>query len=394
MYKNDELNDYWYEDESETEIENEGYPIDNYEITATPNDFNIITIFNFIETGSINIPGFQRNYVWDIKRASKLIESLIIGLPVPQIFLYEEARNKFLVIDGQQRLMSIYYFIKQRFPKKQKRAELRTIFEKKGKIPEEIFNNDAYFTKFNLHLPEQVPGQKNRFNKLNYSTLGEYKTSFELRTIRNVIVKQLSPQDDDSAIYEIFNRLNSGGINLKPQEIRMSLYHSEFLNMLARINTLPKWRDLVGMGNADIHMKDIEFILRGFAMLIKGKNYVAPMTKFLNSFARNTNKFKAETIRYFENLFVSFLNSCDSLSRSDFVISSNRFSITLFESIFVGTCYNFFKNQQVVQGKIDVSSIKALKEDKKFQEAITGKTTNTKLVKQRLTIAKDIIKLI
>ena len=164
--------------------------------------------------------------------------------------------------------------------------------------------------------------------------------------------------------------------------------------MLARINTLPKWRDLVGMGNADIHMKDIEFILRGFAMLIKGKNYVAPMTKFLNSFARNTNKFKAETIRYFENLFVSFLNSCDSLSRSDFVISSNRFSITLFESIFVGTCYNFFKNQQVVQGKIDVSSIKALKEDKKFQEAITGKTTNTKLVKQRLTIAKDIIKLI
>jgi uncharacterized protein with ParB-like and HNH nuclease domain len=249
MYNNDKLNDYWYEDESETEIENEGYPIDNYEITATPNDFNIITIFNFIESGSINIPGFQRNYVWDIKRASKLIESLIIGLPVPQIFLYEEARNKFLVIDGQQRLMSIYYFIKQRFPKKQKRAELRTIFEKEGKIPEEIFNNDAYFTKFNLHLPEQVPGQKNRFNKLNYSTLDEYKTSFELRTIRNVIVKQLSPQDDDSAIYEIFNRLNSGGINLKPQEIRMSLYHSEFLNMLARINTLPRWRELVGMGN-------------------------------------------------------------------------------------------------------------------------------------------------
>ena len=101
---NNDKNKYWYEDESETEIENEGYPIDNYEITATPNDFNIITIFNFIESGSINIPGFQRNYVWDIKRASKLIESLIIGLPVPQIFLYEEARNKFLVIDGQQRI--------------------------------------------------------------------------------------------------------------------------------------------------------------------------------------------------------------------------------------------------------------------------------------------------
>jgi uncharacterized protein with ParB-like and HNH nuclease domain len=56
--------------------------------------------------------------VWDLGRASKLIESLLLGLPVPQIFLYEAARNEFLVIDGQQRLMSIYYFIKQRFPKK------------------------------------------------------------------------------------------------------------------------------------------------------------------------------------------------------------------------------------------------------------------------------------
>lgn len=395
------MNDYddsqsnkWYDDESEAENETEGYPIDNYEITATPNDFNIITIFNFIESGSIKIPGFQRNYVWDIKRASKLIESLIIGLPVPQIFLYEEARNKFLVIDGQQRLMSIYYFIKQRFPREQKRAELRTIFEKEGKIPENIFNNDDYFAKFNLHLPEQVPGQKNKFNKLNYNTLSDYKTSFELRTIRNVIVKQLSPQDDDSAIYEIFNRLNSGGINLKPQEIRMSLYHSEFLEMLARINNVKKWRELVGVGNADIHMKDIEFILRGFAMLINGDNYVAPMTKFLNSFARKTNKFKKDNIDYFENLFTSFLGSCNSLSRNDFVISANRFSITIFESIFAGTCSSFFKNQSTITGKIDNSSVQELRKKEEFKKSITGKTTNTKLVKQRLSIAKSAIKIV
>lgn len=108
----------WYEDES-TDEEWE-YPLHEYELTASPNDFNVITLFNFIESGTVKIPGFQRNYVWDLKRASKLIESMIIGLPVPQIFLYEESRNKFLVIDGQQRLMSIYYFIKQRFPKKRK----------------------------------------------------------------------------------------------------------------------------------------------------------------------------------------------------------------------------------------------------------------------------------
>ena len=278
----------WYEDESEEEQEE--YPIDQYDLTASPNDFNVSTIFNFIESGAVKIPGFQRHYVWDIKRASKLIESLIIGLPVPQIFLYEEDKNRFLVIDGQQRLMSIYYFIKQRFPRKDKRPELRRIFEEHGKIPDDVLHNDKYFSNFNLSLPENLPIQPNRFTGMNYSTLGEYKTSFDLRTIRNVIVKQILPKEDDSAIYEIFNRLNSGGINLGPQEIRMSLYHSEFLEMLSRVNINNKWRRIIGITEPDIHMKDVEIMLRGFAMLIDGDKYKPSMMKFLNGFARDTKK--------------------------------------------------------------------------------------------------------
>jgi len=86
-------------DDYSQEVDDSDDPIAEYDITATPNDFNVITIHNFIESGALVIPGFQRNYVWDIKRASKLVESLILGLPVPQIFLYEEKRNKFQVID-------------------------------------------------------------------------------------------------------------------------------------------------------------------------------------------------------------------------------------------------------------------------------------------------------
>src|SRR5258708_6490446 len=116
----------WFEEPSEDQ--DDDLNISEYDITASPNDFNVKTIFDFIESGALTIPGFQRNYVWDRKRASKLIESLLIGLPIPQIFLFQEGRNKFLVIDGQQRLMSIYYFVKGRFPKKSKRPELRRIF--------------------------------------------------------------------------------------------------------------------------------------------------------------------------------------------------------------------------------------------------------------------------
>lgn len=66
-----------------------------YDISVIPNDFNVVTIFNLIDSGAIEMPVFQRNYIWDRKRASRLIESIILGLPVPQIFLYQTARNKF-----------------------------------------------------------------------------------------------------------------------------------------------------------------------------------------------------------------------------------------------------------------------------------------------------------
>lgn len=251
----------WFQDYSESEESD--LQIDEYDLTASPNDFNITTIFNFIESGAVKIPGFQRNYVWDLIRASKLIESLILGLPVPQIFLYEESRNSFLLVDGHQRLMTIYYFIKQRFPRKEKRVELRNIFVKYNKMPDDILFSDDYFANFNLNLPERLPDHPNKFKGLNYSTLGSYKTQFELRPIRNIIIKQNAPKDDDSSIYEIFNRLNTGGINLKPQEIRTSLHHSPFYDMLFEINMMPGWRRLLPTPEPDLHGKDIEILLRG-----------------------------------------------------------------------------------------------------------------------------------
>ena len=104
------------------EMQNEETSIISYDISVIPNDFNVMTINSLIESGVISMPAFQRNYVWDRKRASRFIESLILGLPVPQIFLYQMDRNKYSVIDGQQRLLTIYFFVKQRFPRSGKRT--------------------------------------------------------------------------------------------------------------------------------------------------------------------------------------------------------------------------------------------------------------------------------
>lgn len=384
-----ESEETWFDDYEEAEDE---FQISEYDITASPNDFNVLTIFSFIESGAVKIPGFQRNFVWDINRASKLIESLILGLPVPQVFLYEEGRNRFLVIDGQQRLMSIYYFMKMRFPKKERRVELRRIFDKEGRIPDEVVHDDEYFSSFNLQLPEKLPDRPNKFKGLNYSTLGEYKTQFELRPIRNVIIKQNAPNDEESSIHEIFNRLNTGGINLRPQEIRTSLYHSDFYDMLYRINALDKWRQLLRREEPDLHMKDVEILLRAYAILIDIDNYKPSMTKFMNQFSIKSRGNSEEQNEYLESLFVSFLDSSANLPNDAFINKGNgRFNIALFEAVFAAVCEEAFKERRALEGEIDPQAIKELDDDIEFSNASTKATSGTSNVTKRLERAEMLV---
>ena len=364
----------------------------DYDITSTPNDFNLKTLFDFIESGAVVIPNFQRNYIWDIRRASKLIESLIRGLPVPQIFLYETDRNRFLVIDGQQRLMSLYYFIKQRFPKSKARLHLRSVFRERGYIPDETLNDDEYFTNFRLALPVNEPGQTNKFHGLSYDTLGEYQMRFNLRPIRNVIIKQNFPQNDDSSIYEIFSRLNSGGVNLRPQEIRLSLYHSPFYEMLIRINNEPEWRRLLQNPQPDLHLKDTEVLLRIFAMLADSENYAPSLVKFLNQFSKKSQSNKPEKNEYLENLFMSFLEAAKHLNDKTFINKKNgRFNIALIEAVFYATCKDRFAKHELVSGRLNENHIKELERNENFVEAASVTTTSTRNVKKRLQIGVSLI---
>jgi uncharacterized protein with ParB-like and HNH nuclease domain len=376
----------WFDDYAEDVDDTQ---IDEYDITAAPNDFNVLTLQSFIESGAVKIPGFQRNFVWDISRASKLIESLVLGLPVPQVFLYEQQRNAFLVIDGQQRLMSIYYFIKKRFPRKEKRVELRTIFEKNGGIPESILFDDLYFQSFNLQLAEKLPNRKNKFKGLNYSTLDDYKKQFELRPIRCIIVKQNAPTDDDSSMYEIFNRLNTGGINLRPQEIRTSMYHSDFYEVLYAVNSNVTWRKILHSESPDLHMKDIEILLRGFAMLIEGDEYSPSMVRFLNRFSRKSEKNDAAKNEYLKKLFISFTDAASILSENAFINRrNNRFNIALYEAVFTATCEKAFKGHRLLSGQLKESQIEALASDVDFASAALEGTTGTANVDTRLKRAR------
>ena len=390
---------------AETSIEEDRYDdyaessddtlISEYDITAAPSDFNVMTLKDLVDRRWLRIPGFQRHFVWDLRRASKLIESLILGLPVPQIFLYQQERNNNLLIDGQQRLMSIYYFLNERFPRSNRRKEIRRIYDEENHIPDEIFQNNEYFRSFKLLLPDDFSGKKSRLAGLTYSTLGEsYQSRLDLRPIRCFFIKQNALSDDESAIYEIFNRLNTGGVTLHPQEIRTSLHQSGFYEILNNINLLPRWREMISSSVPDLHMKDIEILLRGFAMLMDGENYRPSMVRFLNRFSRLCKDQKPETNQYLEKLFSSFLQATSNLPPDIFVNkSNNRFNIALYEAVFTSVCKEAYNKKRTLDNTLNAEQMEMLRTDKEFQEASQKGTTNLSNVEARLRRASEILRL-
>ena len=181
-------------------------------------------------------------------------------------------------------------------------------------------------------------------------------------------------------------------MNLRAQEIRTSLYHSSFYEMLYRANALPGWRRLLRMPEPDLHNKDIEILLRGFAMLVDSEEYTPSMVRFLNLFSMKCRQHAKEQNVYLEKLFESFIEACRELSENAFTNpGNNRFSISLYEAVFTAACRDAFSKREFVQGKVKEEEIDALETDPAFVKASTFGTTAATNVRDRLGRAKALI---
>lgn len=370
----------WLDDASN---ESDEVEIGEFDIVSSPNDWNFSTIVNFIESGAMKIPTFQRNYVWDKKRASKLIESLLIGLPVPQVFLYEESRNSFLVIDGQQRLLSLYFFTKGRFPRPRIRGELRGQLGK-GLADDAFLDDDEYFEPFKLALPKSPNGTPNRFHGLTYKGLKDDKTSLDLRTIRNIVVKQTSPEGN-SAVFEIFSRLNTGGVNLTPQEIRASLYHSDLLSGVIELNQHAGWRKIVGQPSPDARMRDTEFLLRSLALARGLDTFAGSMANFINAYslaAMKLDQAAAEAEVSGLRRFVELLGDRQPLT----FMRGGKFSGVLFESIFAAWSRS---GEPVLSADQVAAAVEDVKSSSNFADTLQEGSTKPTNIKSRVAMAVE-----
>lgn len=188
--------------EVDSEAEDQELSLPQYQIHSYPADFTLEILFQKWKDGEIRKDAFQRNYVWPQVRASKLIESFLLGLPVPPVYLYKDDTGDKLIVDGHQRLRSIVYFFSGIFgdPKGEEGGEEKLVpFALIGLHKKSPFLNTTYES-----LRKDDPTS---WKKLKDSVL------------RSIIMKQLTPKDDTS-MFEIFSRFNTGGMPLYAQEIR------------------------------------------------------------------------------------------------------------------------------------------------------------------------------
>ena len=334
----------------------------NYDIVTYPADFTIEGLVQKYQRGQLKIPGFQRKFVWKLPQASKLIESFLLGLPVPAIFLYTDPQdNSFLVIDGQQRLMSIVYFFEGYFgPEEQGK---RTVFALKG-----LHEESSYLSKTYADL-EQT--DEATLNKLNDSVL------------RAFVVKQLKPEDNTS-IYHIFERLNTGGTQLVSQEIRNCIYHGPFNDLLGELNENPDWRSIFGGKQEDKRQRDIELILRFIALSYDSENYEKPMKDFLSQFLNKHRSSSKEELKKYSSTFKRTVKLIKAhLGDKPFHIRAGL-NVAVFDSVSVA----FSKHLAAIPNDVSEKYDKLTK-DEDFLESVSSATTDKEVVSKRLSTAHE-----
>lgn len=339
--------------------ENEAYIC--YDIAAYPADLTLNSIKEMWDNKDIVIPEFQRNFVWSIQQSSLLIESFLLGLPVPQVFLYVDEKNKNLVIDGQQRILSIVFYIEGYFGFENIQGR-RQVFRLKG-------------------LDDRSPYAGKRFQDLDNSLQRKLKFNSVLRAIN---IKQLNPKDENTSVYHIFERLNTGGTPLKPQEIRNCVFLGDFAILLKKLNEDKNWRKILGKKTYDKHQKDVELILRIFSLSKKWKDYVKPMKEFLNLNMLQETKGKSQRVQLFAERFpVATKLIVDKLGEKPFHIRGPLNSAAL-DSIFC----TILDHLDCLPKDIE-QRYKKLVADENFKEATFYSTSDEAVLKKRFLSAEE-----
>jgi hypothetical protein len=241
------------------------YHIEEREVNTNPADPDVETLLKRIENKHLILrPDFQRTDVWSATQKSRLIESLLLNLPIPPCFLAEDEGEVRVVVDGQQRLRSI---------------------------------DDFYHGRFALTGLQVL-------KDLNDKKWSELPPTLDRKILQRVIRTLVISHYTNPAIRsEIFERLNSGGEPLTEQEIRNATLRGSFNNLLNSLATSADFLKALGIKKADDRLRHHELVLRFFAVRNAVSDYKPPLKMILGDYMRSNRNANAKEIEVYKQLF-------------------------------------------------------------------------------------------
>lgn len=296
----------------DADIDQEEIPVKilRYNISTYGWDTDVDGLVKRLNRKDIIVPEFQRAFIWTNAEKSRFLESLILGLPIPSIFLATDPITKQMsIIDGQQRLLSLQSYY-------------RGDFALTGKSIQDDLRGKYY--------PQEDKKRKSILSP-------EDKRSLDNATLHAVVIKQREATEATGGytdeLIQIFRRLNTSGRPLNAQEIRACIFPGSFNDLLGQLNNNESWRALFGAKHS--RLKDMEFILRIIALSMDHSEYTSPMPNFLNKFMekyRLINEKDASHIKQIVEKAIEIIAT--SLGVGNFR-SGTTFLITRFEAVFV-----------------------------------------------------------
>jgi hypothetical protein len=345
-------------DEEVEHTANSSVKVQDRKLFVHPYDYSIRSLKEQVEDGTLVLADdFQRRRVWDDKKASRLIESLLINVPIPVCYFAELEDSSCSVIDGQQRITAIYRYLTDEF--KLRSLSIRT-----------------------------------DLNNLKFSKLSVVdQRTIKLRIIRCVLILK----DSDPEIrFDVFDRLNSNSVKLNRQELRNSLYRGKVNNLVKELSKNETFLKIRRARDLEKRMNDCEMILRFFALHFNQHNYQGKLSIFLDSYLQLGMKANSQSIDEHREVFLKTLKVVDTVFGENafrrYDDDNNMWKASINRAIYdmVMLYFTKLRPECAVQYKDKIiSEFKNLFKNPVFEDSIANQPEKISQMQARLDIWRD-----
>ena len=288
-------------------------------------DMTVRQLVDMVEGGEIEIaPEYQRHFVWDDDRESELVESIYLGIPVPSLYMAANQDGTWEVVDGVQRLSTLAHFCGSQ--------KLLTLIHRRQSLKL-------------INLKKLT-----RLNDMTFDALPKaVQLNFQLRPVR---VTTLNDKSDFSVRYDLFERLNTGGVKLHAQEIRNCVFRGEFRDLLKDLSTDKNFLSVVKLSDNEQRSAIYEeCVLRFFSFIEEYEFFDHSVVEFLNNYMikKNKNGPRPELIASFRNTMAWLAEELPGgIARGNRSITP----LNLFEAVAVGTALALKENKGLHKGRL------------------------------------------